>query len=131
MTRVDALTWVLTGTTVVASVFWVMRSDRHRTAGFELDCTSPPAAPEAVRSSPGPEGVTFRWQLDRDQQIATSYLVEAGSAPGSKNLAVVPVPRGVDTVTIPLPQGPSFARVLARNYCGTSPPSSDVRIIVP
>ena len=84
MTRVDALTWVLTGTTVVASVFWVMRSDRHRTAAFELDCTTTPAVPDGVRPSLGTEGVTLRWQLDRDPQIATSYLVEVGSAPGSK-----------------------------------------------
>ena len=131
MTRVDVLTWIFTGTTVAASVFWVMRSDRHRSGGFELDCMAPPATPESVRSSVGPEGVTFRWQLDRDPQIATSYVVEAGSAPGTRNLAVVAVPRGADAVTIPLPQGVSFTRVLARNYCGTSRPSSDLRIIVP
>jgi hypothetical protein len=131
MMRNDVLTWILTATTIVASIFWVMRSDRHRIAGFELDCTVPPATPDAVRASVGPEGVTFRWQLDRQVQIATSYLVEAGSAPGAKDVVVVPVPRGVETVTLPLPQGTSFARVLARNYCGTSLPSGDMRIAVP
>jgi hypothetical protein len=131
MTRADVMSWALAATMIAAAVAWVMRSNRHRAGAFELDCTAPPDRPEAVRASVGPEGVTFRWQLDRDVQIATTYLVEAGSAPRAKDVVVVPVPRGIETVTIPLPQGTSFARVLARNYCGTSLPSDDVRVAVP
>jgi len=131
MTRTDVLSWVLAATIVAAAVAWVVRSNRHRAGGFELDCTAPPDKPEAVRATQGPEGVTFRWQLDRDTQIATSYLVEAGSAPRAKDVIVTPVPRGIEAVTILLPQGTSFARVRARNYCGTSLPSDEVRIAVP
>lgn len=129
--RSTVAAWVLSAATIATAIAWVARSDRHRRAGFELDCTSPPAAPEGLRSSPGPEGVSFRWQLDPDVQIATSYVLEVGSAPGAKNVTVVSVPRGVDTVTAPLPQGASFARVFARNYCGTSLPSAEVRSVVP
>jgi len=125
------LTWILTATTIAGSIFWVMRSDRHRTAGFELDCTAPPATPGAVHASVGPEGVTFRWTLDEDAQIATSYVLEAGSAPGAKDVVVTPVARGVNSVTLAFPQGLSFARVVARNYCGMSLPSADIRVAVP
>jgi hypothetical protein len=123
MLRVDVHARLLTGI--------VVRSDRHRTANFELDCTAPPGAPASVQAKVEPAGVMLHWVLERDTQVATSYLVEVDGVAGSKDRAVTPVPRGVDRVTLPLPSGPVLVRVRAQNYCGTSPPSDELRVTVP
>ena len=122
---------VLTGIIVFVAVYLVARSDRHRAASFGLDCTAPPPAVEGLQATVGADGAELRWQLAPDPQVFTSYTVEGGGASGAKDRFVLPVGSGVDRAMLSLAKGTSFVRVIAQNYCGTSPPSDELRIVVP
>ena len=131
MLSVETLARVLAGVIVVMIVYVVARSDRHRPASFGLDCTAPPLQIEKLETTVDSTGATLRWRLAPDPQVFTSYTVEAGSAPGAKDRGVVPIGSGVDRAAVPLPQGTSYVRVIARNYCGASPPSAELPVVVP
>jgi hypothetical protein len=130
MIRTTVQAWLITAVAAAGLTFWVLRSDRHRTPRFEVDCTAPPDAPDNVRASVGADGVTVRWQLARDTEVSTSYLVEARTVPDAPNPVTIPVPRGVDHLTQQFGPGALVIRVLAQNYCGTSLPSNEVAITV-
>jgi hypothetical protein len=122
---------VLTGLLVVLIVYLVVRSDRHRTASFGLDCTAPPPAVEGLQGTVDASGAELRWRLAPDPQVFTSYTVEGGSVPAATDRFVLPLGSGVDRAMLPLAKGTSFVRVIAHNYCGTSPSSEEVRLVVP
>jgi hypothetical protein len=122
---------VLAGLIVVLIVYVVARSDRHRTASVGLDCTAPLPAIEGLQATVDYSGASLRWRLTPDPQVFTSYIVEAGSAPGAKDRAVLPLGRGMERAVVLLPQGISYVRVIAQNYCGTSPSSEELRVVVP
>ena len=131
MVSVETRARVLTGLTVVVVAYVVLRTDRHRPASFGLDCTAPPPAIEGLQATVDATGVSLRWPLAPDPQVFTSYTVEAGATPGAKDRAVLPVGDGIDRAVIVLPQGTSFVRIIARNYCGMSSSLEDLRVLVP
>ena len=97
------------------------------------------AAPAAAQTVPPPPiGLTAVVSIDRvtltwiqPAGSPTTYVVEAGSAPGLANLASVSTgnatPAFVATAVLP---GNYFVRVRARNASGTSDPSNEVIVSV-
>ena len=61
----------------------------------------------------------------------TAYLVEAGSSPGLSNLGVFEV-NGSETFLhfLGVPEGVYYVRVKARNACGLSAPSNELRVVM-
>ncbi len=61
---------------------------------------------------------------------ATSYILEAGAAPGLSNLATVDTQSAIPALDTTAPDGLYHVRVRARNACGVGPPSNDAVITV-
>jgi len=60
----------------------------------------------------------------------TTFVIEAGSAPGATNIAVFDTGGSGTALTAVATPGTYFVRVRARNTCGTSPPSNEVVVTV-
>jgi hypothetical protein len=87
----------------------------------------PPSLDAPVVSST--RSVTLSWTPSPEQ--TTHVTVEAGSAPGLANLAMMTVPTG-RTLTVPdVPPGTYYVRVKAANYIGDSVPSNEIVVSVP
>jgi hypothetical protein len=73
--------------------------------------------------------VTLAWSAPTTGTSPTTYIVEAGSAPGLANLVSAATGAGLGVAT-PAPSGAYYVRIRAQNACGTSPPSSEALITV-
>jgi hypothetical protein len=91
----------------------------------------PPHAPTSVTASVALNTVVLSWTPATTGGVALSYVIEAGSAPGLANLAVLPVPGSPATVTLTaVPAGRYFVRMRARNGLGTSATSPETIVTV-
>jgi hypothetical protein len=88
---------------------------------------SPPGAPTNLTSAVAGLSVTLNWTAP-SQGPATAYQVEAGSAPGLSNLAVVQIVG--TTFGASAPPGTYYVRVRARNAAGLGPPSNEVAVVI-
>ncbi|MGD9902574.1 MAG: hypothetical protein AB7U83_03805 [Vicinamibacterales bacterium] len=89
-------------------------------------CTTPPAAPAGLVANVAGVAVSFAWNAASG---ASSYVLEAGSAAGLANLAVVNV--GAATgFAVAAPPGTYFVRVRGSNACGNGPASNEVSIVL-
>jgi hypothetical protein len=73
--------------------------------------------------------VTLSWQLFADAGVS-GFNVEAGSASGLSNLAVVTVAGAERVISLLAPPGQYFVRVRTRNECAVGPPSNEVVVTV-
>lgn len=97
-----------------------------------LDVPSTSTAPEAPSALSGTVTagvVTLRWQAAAGN--ATSYVIEAGSAPGLANLAVLDTGHLDTTFATPAPPGSYHVRVRAANAFGQSGASNEILVVVP
>jgi hypothetical protein len=87
-----------------------------------------PPIPPAVSSRVSGSTVTLFWTTSPG---ATSYVLEAGSAPGSTDI-VTSDTGGVGTTFVAngVPAGTYFVRIRARSACGTSAPSNELTVVV-
>jgi len=86
---------------------------------------SPPSAPGMLSATVSGPNVALSWGPATD---ATSYVLEAGSAPGASNLAQFPTASlGLATSA---PPGIYYVRVRARSACGSGPASNEVVVTV-
>jgi hypothetical protein len=108
--------------------------------------TSPPSPETSIVVSepslvPGPpvnfwartvgRTVSFSWSAAANGAIATSYTIEAGSAPGLSNLAQLATGTPATSFDVPnVPAGTYWVRVRGSNAAGTGAPSEDVAIVV-
>jgi hypothetical protein len=93
-------------------------------------CTAAPPAPTAFALTNNSGGVvSFAWNPSAG---ATTYLIEAGSAPGSNNIVPGSDLGGTATTftTTGVGAGTYFVRLRARNACGISGPSNEVTVAV-
>lgn len=121
---------------------WLVRAsldDGRELSRFRLDTTrflravsfgTPPRPPvlAAPVESP-PRTVSFAWTPSTD--LTRGFTVEAGSAPGLANLAVLPVLAGTRLTVPGVPPGTYYVRVRAWNDIGASVPSNEIVVSVP
>jgi predicted phage tail protein len=98
-------------------------------AGLRVgSCTTVPAAPGGLASVVSGSTVYLTWSLS---STATTYVLEAGSASGLANLASSDLHNELNAYSVAaVPRGTYFVRVRAKNACGTSGASPEVRLTV-
>ncbi len=94
---------------------------------YRIDLATPaaPGAPTNLAANVQGNAVTFTWAAPTTGGVATSYVVEAGTARGLANLGTATT-TATSVAVSGVPTGQYFVRVRARNAVGTSAPSADV-----
>ena len=88
-----------------------------------------PGVPANLSSTVAGGTVSITWSAPTSGGTATGYQLQAGSAPGLANIAVMPL-TGTG-VTVPnVPNGTYYVRVVATNGAGASAPTADRAITV-
>ena len=91
----------------------------------------PPQPPTAIAANVTLNTVVLNWTPATTGGVALSYVIEAGSAPGLANLAVLTVSASTPSQTITaVPPGTYFVRVRAHNALGTSTASPETVVNV-
>jgi hypothetical protein len=97
--------------------------------GSGQPCTSlPPDPPTRLRGTVEGTQVSLWWEPATTGCAATNFIILAGSAPGTSNLAQIPVPS--PTFSGAAPDGIYFVTVAAANAWGVSPPSGGIVVVV-
>ena len=96
--------------------------------GVATACAAPPAAPMNLIASLNGTTVQLSWTAGSGCP-ATNHMVQAGSAPGLANLAMVNT-GALAGFSATAPPGIYYVRVIAQNAFGTSAPSNEVNIVV-
>jgi hypothetical protein len=87
-----------------------------------------PGAPTGVVFSPHPQGVLIAWRPPENGGVASTYLLEAGLAPGSTAVSfAVVVPQ---FLAVGAPPGRYFVRIRALNASGTGPASAEATLVI-
>jgi hypothetical protein len=86
-----------------------------------------PSQPTALSATNTASTVTLRWTAPSGA-APTGYILEAGSAPGLANLAVVQLGAQTTYVAAAPPPGTYYVRVRAVNARGTSAPSNEITV---
>jgi hypothetical protein len=92
-------------------------------------CAAPPNAPTNLTSSVNQSIVTLTWSAPVGGCAASAYVVQAGSAPGLSNLAILNVGSATQLV-VSAPPGTYFVRVVALNAFGGSIGSVEIVVTV-
>jgi hypothetical protein len=88
-----------------------------------------PAAPGSLAGAVAGSTVSLSWQAPSG--TVTTYVIEAGSAPGLANLANFATGNAATTFTAAgIGAGVYYVRVRAANADGISPPSNEVTVVV-
>jgi hypothetical protein len=103
----------------------------RRVALSQVSAITAPGNPTGLTGTVVGARVTLSWLGPSTGDLPTSYIIEAGSAPGRVDLANFDIGSNAPTfVTDGVPPGTYFVRVRARNNAGVSAPSNDVAVIV-
>jgi predicted phage tail protein len=87
-------------------------------------------APANLAASVSGNSVTLTWVAPGGDCVATSYLIEAGSASGLSNLAALSTGTSATSFSASAPNGTYYVRVKAASGTSTSAPSNEVRVTV-
>ena len=90
---------------------------------------TPPNTPGTLTAAVTGGVAGFTWGAASGN--ATTYVIEAGTAPGLANLVVVPTGTLDTSVATPAPAGTYYVRVRAANAYGVSAATNEVRLVVP
>jgi hypothetical protein len=90
--------------------------------------TDPPSAPGNFGAVITGFSVQFSWTAPTAGAAATSYVIDAGGAPGTTAISL-PV-NGLSHTVPGVPPGTYYARVRGINAFGSGPPSAEFKIIV-
>jgi hypothetical protein len=90
---------------------------------------APPGRPQEIVAAVNGPTVSLRWQPPIGGWPATSYLLDAGTAPGLSNIGTLPV--NGTTFDAPVPPGRYYVRIRAVNAYGASVPGDEVILDVP
>jgi hypothetical protein len=95
-------------------------------------CEPSPGAPLNVRWTVTGRDVRVQWDPPVTGGTPTSYVLEAGSAPGTADLGSFDTGSTLQTLIVSaVPPGRYFARIRARNASGIGPPSHEIVVNVP
>ena len=92
-------------------------------------CASPPNAPTNLTANVAGSLVTLAWAAPVGGCAPTAYSVQAGSAPGLSNLAILNV-GAATSLSVSAPTGTYYVRVVALNAYGGSVGSAEVIVNV-
>ena len=92
-------------------------------------CTSPPNAPTNLTSSVFGQTVTLNWSASAAGCPASGFAVQAGSAPGLSDIAVINL-GATTTLSASAPPGNYYVRVVAINGFGGSTASNEILVTV-
>ncbi len=95
--------------------------------GVAAPCAAP-GAPQSLTAASSGVTAQLSWQPPASGGPLTSYLLEAGSAPGATDLAQVPLGGGQTALQASAAPGVYHVRVRAQNQCGVSAPSNEVLV---
>jgi hypothetical protein len=95
------------------------------TADLELRAPGSPGAPTYFMASGEGSTVDLRWTAPSGAAVATEYIIEAGSAPGRSDLAVLRV-GNVTHFSTQAPPGVYYVRVRGVNASGVGAASNEV-----
>jgi hypothetical protein len=91
----------------------------------------PPGAPRALQATATGSSVLLNWAAPIDGGAPASYSIEAGSGPGSANLANFPTRNtALSYGANGIPDGTYYVRVRASNSIGVGPPSNEATLVV-
>jgi hypothetical protein len=94
-------------------------------------CDVEPGPPSGLASSVAGNTVQLWWNAPFTGAAPTVYRLEAGSMPGTTNLAVFELPGSTRAVVfMSIPNGTYFVRVRAVSAQGISAPSNEVTVVV-
>jgi hypothetical protein len=97
----------------------------------DLDPSRRPGSPKELAAWIDGSKVTLFWKVPADGGLPSSYRIEAGSLPGSGDLANVSTGSSVAMLAVAnVPSGRYFVRVLAENQVGLSLPSNEIEVVV-
>jgi predicted phage tail protein len=92
---------------------------------------SAPTAPSGLTATASGSTVTLTWLAPTGTDPATSYTIEAGSAPGLVNLATFPTGNSATSYTTSgVGAGTYYVRVRATNSSGASAASNEATLVV-
>lgn len=92
---------------------------------------APPSEPTILPITVAGNVVTLRWEAPYFGPV-TDYILEAGSQPGSSNIAVLRLGSTATSMTIPgVPPGRYYLRLRAVNALGVSAQSRERELVVP
>lgn len=91
-------------------------------------CSAAPGASPGLSVSVSAATVTFAWLAAPGSP--TSYILQAGSSPGSSSLGAINVGNATSYTASGVPNGTYYARIVASNACGSGPASNEVTALV-
>ncbi len=130
MNKNGVIAVVIVVAAVVLIGLWAMRSGQPHDSG-RMDCSAAPAAPTGVVAAKNGTIVTLNWTPPIGAETVSTYVIEAGNAPGTNNVGTFVAPGSAATFQREAPAGTYYARVFARNACGTSAASNEIVVTVP
>jgi len=93
-------------------------------------CTGAPPPPTDLASSVSGRTVTLVWNQPSTSDGPATFVVEAGSATGLANLAILILDGGARSFSVVAPPGTYFVRMRGRNACGVGPVSNEIVVTV-
>lgn len=90
------------------------------------ECTTLPGAPVQLPPVVSGNSVQLAWSAPAGGGAVASYVVAAGSSPGTANLAVIDTGSPATSFQASAPNGTYFVRIGARNACGIGAASNEV-----
>jgi glucose/arabinose dehydrogenase len=93
-------------------------------------CTAAPPAPFGFAAMVGGRNVQLSWAMPDTDDGPTTFVIEAGSATGLANLAMIGINGSLRSLNVGAPPGTYFVRLRAQNGCGASVPSNEILVRV-
>jgi hypothetical protein len=94
-------------------------------------CAGPPGPPSGLTAPVSGSSVALSWTAPASGCAPTAYVVEAGSTPGSSNMANFTIGSTATTFSAAgVPAGAYYVRVRAANGSGAGGPSNEVIVTV-
>jgi hypothetical protein len=93
-------------------------------------CSAAPGAPSNLSATVPGNTVNLTWNASGGD-APSSYIVEAGSAPGAANVVVFDTGTAATALTAVAPNGVYYVRIRGRNACGIGAASNEFIVRVP
>jgi hypothetical protein len=94
------------------------------------ECTQTPPVPASFGAAVKGRLVTLSWAVSGTADGPTQFVIEAGSASGLADLAILDVEGALRGLIVEAPPGTYFVRMRALNACGGSVASDEIAVTV-